>query len=133
MNLSTLCRVALFVGFLPTLPMAAEKPQRTYVKGVITGYESRLDTWGMGGNSNKRREKVYELKGADMIYKVGYCGAFQAGQFTPGQTVEYRVQGERLYIRHDDDKEFGCKIEGSKTVEAAKSEETKTEAAPAKQ
>lgn len=127
-------RTAFLILLLPAFAIAADKPQRTYQKGTITGYESRLDTWGMGGDSNKRREKVYELKGTDMIYKVGYCGAFQAGQFKPGQEVDYRVQGERLYIRHDNDKEYGCKIEGSKTLEAAKpAESAKPDETPAKQ
>ena len=117
--------IALLILGMTILATAAEKTPHTYVKGVITGYESRLDTWNMGSDSNKRREKVYELKGDDMVYKVGYCGAFQAGKFTPGQSVEYRVEGERLYILHD--KEYGCKIEGRK-IEGSK---TRDDAKPA--
>jgi hypothetical protein len=60
------------------------------------------------------------LKGANLVYKVDYCGAFQAGKFTIGQTVDYRVDGERLYILHDGDKEYKCKIEGTRAVETAK-------------
>ena len=110
--------------------VSSTPPVNPYQKGTITGYESRLDTWGMSRDASKRREKVYELKGPDMLYKVGYCGAFQTGKFIPGETVEYRVEGERLYIRHDEDKEYGCKIEGSKTIEDAKPAEG---APPAKQ
>ena len=53
------------------------------------------------------------LRGSDMLYLVDYCGAFQAGSFTAGQVVEYRVDGERLFILHDEVKEYNCKIEGT--------------------
>ena len=46
-------------------------------------------------------------------------GAFQAGNFAPGQTVEYRVDEQRLYIRHED-KEYRCQIEGTLKPEDAK-------------
>jgi hypothetical protein len=48
---------------------------------------------------------------------VDYCGAFQAGKFETGQAVDYRVDGERLYIRRDDGKEYKCKIEGTSSAE----------------
>jgi hypothetical protein len=60
------------------------------------------------------------LKGADLVYKIDYCGRFQVGKFGIGQAVEYRVDGERLYIRRDDGKEYKCKIEGTKAAEGAK-------------
>ena len=103
-----------------------------YQQGTITGYDIRRDTsvFGGGGGGNgtpaspvqtmTRRAKVYELKGAGLIYKVDYCGAFQAGKFGVGETVDYRVDGERLYIRHDEGKEYSCKIEGTRAVEGAK-------------
>jgi hypothetical protein len=102
-----------------------------YQQGTIMGYDIRRDTsvfGGGGGNGTPgspvqtmtRRAKVYELKGASLIYKVDYCGSFQAGQFGVGQTVDYRVDGERLYIRHDEGKEYSCKIEGTRAVEGAK-------------
>jgi len=42
---------------------------------------------------------------------------FQSGKFDAGQSVDYRVDGERLYILHDNDKEYKCKIEGTRAVE----------------
>lgn len=102
-----------------------------FMKGTIEGFETRRDLsiggGGGGGNGTPsspvnamtRIAKVYRLRGPDLIYKIDYCGAFQAGQFTPGQVVEYRVDGNRLYIRHDTDKEYSCKIEGTQKPEGA--------------
>ena len=111
---------------------AAVAAAPVYQQGTITGYDIRRDTsvFGGGGGGNgtpaspvqtmTRRAKVYELKGASLIYKVDYCGAFQAGKFGVGQTVDYRVDGERLYIRHEEGKEYSCKIEGTRAAESAK-------------
>jgi hypothetical protein len=111
---------------------AAVAAAPVYQQGTITGYDIRRDTsvFGGGGGGNgtpaspvqtmTRRAKVYELKGASLVYKVDYCGAFQAGKFGVGQTVDYRVDGERLYIRHEEGKEYSCKIEGTRAAESAK-------------
>jgi hypothetical protein len=110
---------------------ATQPPPRQYLKGTIEGFETRRDyhIGGGGGGGNgtpanpvsswTRKAKVYELRGADLIYKVDYCGAFQAGKFAPGQTVEYRVERDRLYILHDQDKEYSCQIEGTRLPENA--------------
>jgi hypothetical protein len=72
--------------------------------------------------NRRAKVKVYELKGSGLVYKVDYCGAFQAGQFDIGQTVDYRVDDDRLYIRRADDKEYKCKIEGTRAADGAKPE-----------
>lgn len=96
----------------------------TYLKGTILGFSMRRDihvSGGAGGvGSSARKAKVYELQGPDLIYQVDYCGAFQAGQFQPGQAVEFRVDsgGGRLYIRHDVDKEYSCQLEGTRKPDA---------------
>ena len=110
-----------FLVLYASLISAADKTAPTYQKGTIAGYDTRLDTWGSNGDASKRRARVYELKGTDLVYQIDYCGAFQAGKFDAGQTVEYRVQGERLYIRRDNNEEFKCKIEGKKAVVTANS------------
>lgn len=117
-----------------TLDPAAPTVQTpTYQKGTIEGFETRRDTSVFGGggggngtstfpvNSRTRIAKVYRLHGPDRIYKIDYCGSFQAGQFTPGQEVEYHVATNRLYIRHDNDKEYSCQIEGTEKPENANS------------
>lgn len=109
----------LFILLAGTIGASAEKAQPAYQKGTITGYDNRLDLWA-GNPNSPRRATVYELKGADFIYKVDYCGAFQAGQFTIGQAVDYRLSGGRLYIRHDGNKEYKCKIEGTRVPEGTK-------------
>jgi hypothetical protein len=62
---------------------------------------------------------------------VDYCGAFQAGQFTPGQVVEFRVSaGEgRLYIRHEANKEYSCQLEGTRKPDALPGAAVQTAAA----
>ncbi len=121
MSLLITSRVAVFALLVATTAASSDKTPRTYQKGTITGYDTRLDLWADNPNS-PRHAKVYELKGADYIYKVDYCGAFQAGEFTIGQAVDYRLEGDRLYIRHDGNKEYKCKIEGTRTPDSAKPE-----------
>jgi len=116
---------------MATIATSADKTPPTYQKGTIAGYDTRLDKWNMGSNSNSRRAKVYELKGTDLVYQIDYCGAFQGGKFEAGQAVDYRVDGERLYILREDGKEYKCKIEGKKAVEGSKPDAPSTAATSA--
>jgi hypothetical protein len=84
----------------------------TFQTGTILGYDIRYRT-SSGGTAGVRRAKVYDLRGPDLIYEVDFCGSFQAGEFTAGQVVEFRVEGERVYIRHDNNKEYNCQLEGT--------------------
>jgi hypothetical protein len=60
-------------------------------------------------------------------HHIDYCGSFQEGVFNAWQAVDYRLEGDRLYVLREDAKEFKCKIEGKKTLESPK-----TDAPPAK-
>lgn len=105
-------------------PTPNELTDPVYMQGTILGFSIRRDIHVSGGpngvGSSARKAKTYELQGPDLIYQVDYCGAFQAGQFTPGQVVEFRVSaGEgRLYIRHDGNKEYSCQLEGTRKPDA---------------
>ncbi|MBZ5550221.1 MAG: hypothetical protein LAO22_20060 [Acidobacteriia bacterium] len=113
---------------------SAAKGPPAYEKGTITGWSTRLDTNSSGGGngtvlhlSAKRRTRIYELKGVGMVYQIDDCGSFQAGQFTPGQVVDYRVDeadknDKRIYIRHEGDKEYKCRMEGARNVEGDKTD-----------
>jgi hypothetical protein len=112
-------------------PTSNESPASIYQKGIILGYSVRRDVQVSGGGggaggplsvgSSARKAKVYELQGPDLVYQVDYCGVFQAGQFTPGQEVEFRVDKaeSRLYIRHDGNKEYSCQLEGTRKPDAS--------------
>ena len=99
----------------------------TYQKGTIEGFDTQRH---YSGNNTVRKAKVYLLYGPDLIYRIDYCGSFQAGQFSPGQVVEYRVADseKRLYILHDSDKEYGCQIEGRRKLENPNQEVARPEA-----
>lgn len=112
MKCVTLTRLTVLSLAIVSLASGSDKPAQTYQKGTITGYENKL-------LDKNRRTRVYELKGQDHIYQVDRCGTFQAGKFNTGQTVDYRVSGDRLYILHDGDKEYSCKIEGERAAEGA--------------
>jgi hypothetical protein len=78
----------------------------TYQQGTIKGWEKGTDIYWVGahGETFPRDKTVYELKGADMVCLIDYCGSFQAGKFSLGQTVNYRVDetdknDRRLYIQ----------------------------------
>jgi len=88
-------------------------------KGTIEGYEIRYLT-SEGGLGGVRKVKAYDLRGPDSVYEIAFCGSFEAGQFTAGQVVEYRVGGDRLYILHDNNKEWSCQVVGKVKAEDAK-------------
>lgn len=128
----TTARTALLAVLLATFAVASDKTPQIYQKGTIRGWENRTDFWGAGfvgpeAEGIPLKVRVFELKGMDLVYLIDYCGSFQAGQFGLGQAVDYRVDGERLYIRRDNGKEFKCKIEGQRSLQ-----EPKTVALPAK-
>lgn len=120
MSPATIARTAFMAVLLATFAFASQKIPHTYQKGTVNGWENRTDMW-WGGN-NPRSVTVFELKGADMVYMIDYCGAFQAGQFGLGQAVDYRLDGDRLYIRRDNGKEYKCKIEGQKVPDAPRND-----------
>jgi hypothetical protein len=125
MNSFTILRTALLILLMTTISAAADKTPPTYQKGTITGWEKATDIRGGVGANNgtvTRNKKVYALQGTDLVYRIDYCGSFQAGKFETGQAVDFRVDGERLYIRRDDGKEYKCKIEGTRAAEGAKAD-----------
>ena len=110
----------------------------TYQQGTIKGWEKGTDLYWVGthGETFPRDKTVYELQGTDMVYLIDYCGSFQAGKFSLGQTVNYRVDeadkdDRRLYISRDNGEEYKCKIEGQKMLERAKSDMPSTAPASA--
>jgi hypothetical protein len=121
MRSRSVLRITVSILLFATISIAADEP--TYQKGTIGGYLTRYVPWG----NNVRKVKAYELRGPDLAYEIAFCGAFQAGKFTTGQVVEYRADGERLYVRHDNNQEWSCQILGK-----AKSEDAKPDAENAK-
>lgn len=110
----------------------------TYQQGTITGWEKGTDIYWVGthGETFPRDKTVYELKGTDMVYRIDNCGSFQAGKFSLGQTVNYRVDeadedDRRLYISRGNGEEYKCKIEGQKMLERAKTDMPSTTPAAA--
>ena len=139
MNPSALARASLLASLLTTLLLttfaaSTDKAPPTYVKGTILGWTTRVDVYSSGQNgTNRRNIKVFELKGDTMIYQVDKCGAFQAGQFTPGQAIEYRLEGDKIYIKHDENKEYKCKMDGMRTPDGSKDDKGKADVTPAQQ
>ena len=117
----TVARTAFVGVLLAAFAFASNKTSHTYQKGTISGWENRIALWGEGffgelGQGVPYEVTVFDLKGADTIYMIDSCGAFQAGRFGIGQAVDYRLDGDRLYIRRDNGKEYKCKIDGQKTL-----------------
>lgn len=122
------------VGSIDTDVNGADMPPPPkYQQGTILGYDIRRDANVFGSSgangtvyTGTHKTKVYQLKAATLLYKVDSCGDF--GVFQVGQVVDFRlgpgIDGQRLYVRHDGDKEFSCKIEGVSAVEGAKPEAT---------
>jgi len=97
-----------------------------WLKGTIQGYSVHKEISGYHNSQSAlnvalgTKVKVYELHGAEANYEIDRCGSFQSGKFAPGQEIEYRVDGERLYIRHDGDQEYACQIEGRSLPDSPK-------------
>ena len=119
-----------------TIENVADKS--SYQQGTIKGWEKGTDIYWVGahGETFLRDKTVYELQSTDMVYLIDYCGSFQAGKFSLGQTVNYRVDetdedDRRLYISRDNGEEYKCKIEGQKMLEHGKNDVPSTAPAPA--
>src|SRR5258707_15144540 len=109
---------------MATLAAGSDKTAPTYQRGTVKAWDTRIDVRNGGRNGSKvyRHTRVYELRATDLVYEIDDCGSFQAGQFTAGQTVEYRVDDSvkndpRIYIRRDTGKEFKCTMDGVRTAE----------------
>lgn len=124
-NRWTAIRTALFVLLTATIAAGDDKTPHSYQKGTITGWDTRIDIRrGNNGQRIPRRTRVYELKTPDLVYEIDDCGAFQAGQFTAGQVVDYRVEAadKRVYLLRENGKEYRCKMEGARTAEGDKTD-----------
>ena len=89
-----LTRTALFVLLIAIFAPAAGKTLPAYQKGTLTRVS---DT-----------RKSYELKGPGTDKYFSNCGDFQTGQ-----VVDYRVEGEKVYIRGENGKEYKCRVMGT--------------------
>lgn len=93
--------------FLIATGWGADKTAPTYQSGVIAAWNNEPYARRLG---HTLRKKSYELKGNGYTYEINDCGTFNAGQ-----TVDYRVDGKKIYIRGEKDHEHKCTIEGVKT------------------
>ena len=114
---------AALCGFLSGgMASAKERPPvRTYKSGVIIGWSqtsaasSTTPVRGAYGGVRPRLtttygRKVYELQGVGMTYTLNNCGKFQ-----PKQAVQYRTNGDWLYIsKNNKGNEYKCMIMGAK-------------------
>jgi hypothetical protein len=96
--MTKMLRTRLFaVLLMAPIAAGADKTQHTYQQGTITGWSTQhfSATVPMGGGVMPvpRHKKFYELKGAGITYQIDDCGSFGAGQ-----AVDYRVQGNKVYI-----------------------------------
>ncbi len=92
----TILRTALFVSLIAAIAAGADE---VYQKGTITK--------GSGIHP------YYELKGPSVHIQISNCGDFQTGQ-----TVDYRVEGNKVYIHRENGKEYKCSIEATVGISA---------------
>jgi len=122
----TISRTALFVLLVATIAVGTDKTLPTYQKGTITGWDTRIDVRNGANNTRSyRHTRVYELRASELIYEIDDCDAFQAGQFSAGQVVDYRVDDAdkndlRIYVRRENGREYKCKMEGARIIESDK-------------
>jgi hypothetical protein len=86
---------AVFIFLLmATMAAGADKTPPTYQKGTIL-------------NISKNHASC-ELEGSGIRKLISNCGDFQSGQ-----PVDYRVKGDKVYIRRESGKEYKCSIAGT--------------------
>src|SRR5579863_5026097 len=104
-------RTAVFALLIATCAAGVDdKP--SYRQGKITGWSNQLFERNFTINISypKATRKFYELNGSGVVYQID-CGPFQTGQ-----TLDYRVDDKKIYIRQsngngkDKDKEQNCRI-----------------------
>jgi hypothetical protein len=91
MSLSRMSRTALFVFLTATIAAPADQTPPIYEKATIITVSGR--------------PAFYELKGINVHSEISDCGDFWSGQ-----SVDYRVKGDKVYIRRDNGKEYKCSI-----------------------
>ena len=110
-------RTAFFMVLTSAVLLASDKIPHVYQQGTITGWTTQhySRAYSIGGrvSSAPGHKKFYELKGIGMKYQLDDCGSF-----TAGQAVNYRVEGNKLYIQKENGKEHKCRIEGVSTEDS---------------
>ena len=119
-------RAVIFALLIATCPAGADN-QPSYQQGKITGWGNQLYERNFTINTAypKASRKFYELNSSGMVYQID-CGPFDIGQ-----TLEYRVDGKKIYIRQANGKEQTCGIASYKAIAGASSAITSS-AAPSK-
>ena len=64
---------------------------------VIPGYQE--------GTIHPAGKDAYELRGEGLQVWMNHCGEFQ-----PGQSVQYRIEGDRIHIRDVNGKDYDCSM-----------------------
>jgi hypothetical protein len=79
---------------MATIAAGADKTPPTYQKGTISS---------ISGN-----HMSCELEGIGIHKRISNCRDFQSGQ-----SVDYRIKGDNVFIRRENGKEYKCSIEGT--------------------
>ena len=103
MNPKTISRAALIIFLITKIAAGADKTPPTYQNGTISNI-----SWNHAS---------CELDGVGIRKLISNCGALQSGQ-----PVDYRVKGNKVYIRRESGKEYKCGIVG--TIESNAAGET---------
>ena len=139
-NPLTILRIVLFVLLIATIATGKDKTPPTYQQGTITGWSTQVyqKSYARDSASLMGHKKFYDLKGADRAYQIAgidhpWRGGISAcGPFETGQSVDYRIEDKKIYIRRENGKEQKCDIASEKTIERTGPDAPSTAAPPAK-
>ncbi|MGA9039445.1 MAG: hypothetical protein WB421_02820 [Terriglobales bacterium] len=107
MNPLTIARTAFFVLLMAAMAAGGDETSPTVQKGVPDYQKGTIVAKISAGNP------AYELRGPGIHVQISNCGDFQAEQ-----AVDYRVEGEKIYIRRENGKEYKCGIEATYSNDA---------------
>ncbi len=128
MNPLTMPRALQLVLLVATIANATDKTPPTYQKGTITGWSTQVYQKSQARDSASLmgHKKFFDLKGVGMAYQIAgidhplWGGVSACGPFQIGQTIDYRIEDNKVHIRKENGKEQKCDIASEKTIEDAK-------------
>jgi hypothetical protein len=93
-----------------TIGNANETPH-AYQHGTISGWGNVYRYWTDPRPAIPSRERYFTLRGPDAAYHILNCGSFAIGQ-----SVDYRVDGEKAYIDLKNGQESQCEIDSVEMI-----------------
>jgi hypothetical protein len=128
MNPLAMSRTALFLLLVAGTATGGDKTPHVHLQGTITGWSNQVyqKHYARNTESLMGNKKFYDLKGVGLVYQIAgvdhpWRGAVSAcGPFQIAQTIDYRIEDGKIFIRRENKKEQKCDIASARMLEDTK-------------